>query len=53
MGPVTVEPNGSITQSVYIGKSGEGGQFEIIWNSPAAVLPEPYDALAFPGKTCP
>jgi urea transport system substrate-binding protein len=53
MGPVTVEANGSITQSVYIGKSGEGGQFEIIWNSPEAVVPEPYDALAFPGKTCP
>jgi urea transport system substrate-binding protein len=53
MGPITVEANGSITQSVYIGKSGEGGQFEIIWNSPEAVLPEPYDALAFPGKTCP
>lgn len=53
MGPVTVEANGSITQSVYIGKSGEGGQFEIIWSSPEAVVPEPYDALAFPGKTCP
>jgi urea transport system substrate-binding protein len=53
MGPITVEANGSITQSVYIGKSGEGGQFEIIWNSPEAVAPEPYDALAFPGKTCP
>ncbi|MDX2005574.1 MAG: urea ABC transporter substrate-binding protein [Meiothermus sp.] len=53
MGTVTVEPNGSITQAVYIGESGAGGQFKILWQSKGVVKPEPYDKLAFPGKTCP
>ena len=53
MGTITVEPNGSITQKVYVGESGAGGQFKIIWNSKTVVAPEPYDKLAFPGKTCP
>lgn len=53
MGTVTVEPNGSITQTVYIGESGAGGQFKILWQSKGVVKPEPYDKLAFPGKTCP
>jgi urea transport system substrate-binding protein len=53
MGTITVEANGSITQQVYIGESGEGGQFKILWSSKGVVKPEPYDKLAFPGKTCP
>jgi urea transport system substrate-binding protein len=53
MGPITVKANGSITQRVYVGESGEGGQFKIVWDSKKAVSPEPYDKLTFPGKTCP
>jgi urea transport system substrate-binding protein len=53
MGKISVEANGSITQTVYVGESGAGGQFKIIWDSKKAVAPEPYDALAFPGKKCP
>ena len=53
MGPITVKPNGSITQCVYVGESGDGGQFKIVWDSKKAVSPEPYDKLTFPGKTCP
>ena len=33
LGPISVEKNGSITQRVYIGESGEGGQFKILWQS--------------------
>jgi urea transport system substrate-binding protein len=53
MGPITIEKNGSLTQRVFIGESGEGGQFKIVWQSKAVVKPEPYDKLTFPGKTCP
>jgi urea transport system substrate-binding protein len=53
LGPISVEKNGSITQRVYIGESGEGGQFKILWQSKAVVKPQPYDALSFPGKSCP
>ncbi len=52
LGKVTVDPNGSLTQSVYIGQSGTGGQFKIVSSSKGVVAPQPYDALAFPGKTC-
>jgi len=53
LGKVTVDPNGSLTQSVYIGQSGAGGQFKIVSSSKSTVAPQPYDTLAFPGKTCP
>jgi urea transport system substrate-binding protein len=53
LGPISVEKNGSITQRVYIGESGEGGQFKILWQSKAVVKPQPYDPLTFPGKSCP
>jgi urea transport system substrate-binding protein len=53
LGPISVEKNGSITQRVYIGESGEGGQFKILWQSKAVVKPQPYDPLSFPGKSCP
>lgn len=52
LGKVTVDPNGSLTQSVYIGQSGAGGQFKIVSSSKGTVAPQPYDTLAFPGKTC-
>jgi urea transport system substrate-binding protein len=53
LGPISVEKNGSITQRVYIGESGEGGQFKILWQSKSVVKPQPYDPLTFPGKSCP
>lgn len=52
MGTVTVDSNQSIYQTVYVGKIGDDGQFEIVWDSGEAVKPEPYDPLAFPGNTC-
>ncbi|MCA9839916.1 MAG: urea ABC transporter substrate-binding protein [Trueperaceae bacterium] len=52
MGTITVDSNQSIYQTVYVGKIGDDGQFEIIWDSGEPVKPEPYDPLAFPGNTC-
>lgn len=53
LGRITVAPNGSLTQAVYTGVSGAGGQFRVVAQSKGVVKPEPYDKLAFPGKTCP
>ena len=52
MGPVKFMDNNSLVQTAYIGQSQPDGQFKIIWTSPAAVDPDPYDPVAFPGKTC-
>ena len=52
MGPVKFMNNNSLVQTAYIGQSQADGQFKIIWTSPAAVAPDPYDPVAFPGKTC-
>lgn len=52
MGPVKFMDNNSLIQTAYIGQSQPDGQFKIIWTSPAAVNPDPYDPIAFPGKTC-
>lgn len=52
MGPVKFMDNNSLIQTAYIGQSQPDGQFKIIWTSPAAVNPDPYDPVAFPGKTC-
>ncbi|GAA5500900.1 aliphatic amidase expression-regulating protein [Deinococcus xinjiangensis] len=53
LGKITVDANGSLTQAVYIGQSGAGGQFKVISQSKGVVAPQPYDALAFAGKKCP
>lgn len=53
LGKVTVDRSGSLTQSVYTGQSGAGGQFKVVAQSKGVVAPRPYDKLAFPGKTCP
>ncbi|MFN3267060.1 MAG: urea ABC transporter substrate-binding protein [Deinococcales bacterium] len=53
LGPVAIQANGSLSQRVFIGESGEGGQFKIVWQSKAIVQPQPYDTLTFPGKKCP
>ena len=52
MGKVSFAPNQSLVQRAYIGKLKPDGQFEIIADSGADIQPEPYDALAFPGKSC-
>jgi urea transport system substrate-binding protein len=52
MGPVRFAPNQSLVQKAYIGKLRANGQFDIIGDSGGEIQPEPYDALAFPGKTC-
>lgn len=52
MGKVSFAANHSLTQKAYIGKLKADGQFEIIADSGKDLAPEPYDALAFPGKTC-
>jgi len=52
LGPAHFAPNNSLFQTAYIGQSGPDGQFKIIWSSPAAIAPDPYDPLAFPGKSC-
>ncbi len=52
MGKVSFAANQSLTQKAYIGKLKGDGQFEIIADSGKDLAPEPYDALAFPGKSC-
>ena len=52
MGLVAFAPNQSLVQKAYIGKLKGDGQFEIISDSGSDIQPEPYDQLAFPGKTC-
>jgi len=52
MGPVKFMDNNSLVQTAYIGQSQPDGQFKIIWNSTAAINPDPYDPVSFPGKTC-
>lgn len=52
MGTVSFAANQSLIQKAFIGKLKADGQFEIIADSGADIAPEPYDALAFPGKTC-
>lgn len=52
MGTVNFAANQSLVQRAYIGKLKADGQFEIIADSGKDIAPEPYDALAFPGKTC-
>ncbi|MBH1991613.1 MAG: urea ABC transporter substrate-binding protein [Sphingomonadaceae bacterium] len=52
MGKVSFAANQSLVQKAYIGKLKADGQFEIIADSGKDLAPEPYDAIAFPGKTC-
>ena len=52
LGPVKFATNQSLVQTAYIGQLDATGQFKIVSKSPAPIAPEPYDRLAFPGKTC-
>jgi urea transport system substrate-binding protein len=52
MGPVKFAENQSLYQSAYVGELQPNGQFKILWQSKQVLHPDPYDALAFPGKKC-
>jgi urea transport system substrate-binding protein len=52
MGPVKFADNQSLYQTAYVGQLQPDGQFKILWQSKQPLRPEPYDALAFPGRSC-
>jgi urea transport system substrate-binding protein len=52
LGTVKFAANNSLVQTGYIGQADPKGQFKILWTSKGMIDPQPYDALAFPGKTC-
>jgi len=52
MGPVQFANNQSLYQTAYVGQLQPSGQFSILWQSKQPLRPEPYDALAFPGRSC-
>jgi urea transport system substrate-binding protein len=52
MGKTKFAPNQSLSQTAYVGELNAAGQFDILWDSKKPIYPEPYDALAFPGKKC-
>lgn len=51
-GAVKIDSNQSLYKTALIGQLEADGQFKIIWDSGTPIKPEPYDSLAFPGKTC-
>ena len=51
-GPVKFADNQSLYQTAYVGQLQPDGQFKILWQSKQPLRPEPYDALAFPGRSC-
>ena len=53
MGRVKFADNQSLYQTAYVGKIQPDGQFQILWQSKEPLRPEPYDSLAFPGRSCP
>jgi urea transport system substrate-binding protein len=52
MGSIKFAANQSLTQTAYVGQLDDKGQFAIVSKSPTQIEPNPYDPLAFPGKTC-
>ena len=52
LGPAKFIANNSLVQTGYIGQSQPDGQFKIMWTSKGPIAPDPYDPVAFPGKTC-
>lgn len=52
LGAVKFIANNSLVQTGYIGQLDDAGKFKVVWSSPAAIDPEPYDPVTFPGKTC-
>jgi urea transport system substrate-binding protein len=53
VGPYKVDTENHHTwKPVYIGKILADGQFEIVWKTPAAVRPEPWSDVTYPGRAC-
>jgi urea transport system substrate-binding protein len=52
LGETKFANNQSLVQTAYVGQLLPSGQFKILWQSKAPVVPIPYDPLSFPGKTC-
>jgi urea transport system substrate-binding protein len=52
LGHTAFAPNQSLTQTAYVGQLLPSGQFKVLWQSTAPIVPVPYDPLSFPGKTC-
>ena len=52
LGPAKFAPNNSLIQTGYVGQSDATGQFKVLWTSPGTIMPDPYDPVAFPGKSC-
>lgn len=52
LGRVRFDVNQSLYQTAYVGELQRDGQFKILWASKEPIRPEPFDPLAFPGKTC-
>jgi urea transport system substrate-binding protein len=52
LGSVKFAANNSLVQTAYVGKADDTGQFKILWTSKGQIQPDPYDPVAFPGKSC-
>ena len=53
VGPYKVDSENHHTwKPVYIGKILADGQFEVVWKTPAAVRPEPWSDVTYPGRAC-
>jgi urea transport system substrate-binding protein len=52
LGQTKFAANQSLVQTAYVGQLLPSGQFKVLWQSKAPVVPVPYDPLSFPGKTC-
>jgi len=52
MGSIKFANNQSLFQKAYVGELQPDGEFKILWQSKQPIMPQPYDPLVFPGKTC-
>jgi urea transport system substrate-binding protein len=52
LGPIRFADNQSLYQTAYVGQLQPDGQFKVLWQSKEPLRPEPYDSLAFPGRSC-
>jgi urea transport system substrate-binding protein len=52
LGEIKFAENQSLYQTAYVGQFLPDGQVKVLWQSKGALHPDPYDALAFPGKSC-
>jgi urea transport system substrate-binding protein len=52
MGKIKFASDQSLYQVAYVGQLQPNADFKILWQSKQPLQPEPYDSLAFPGKSC-